>query len=251
MPRDHDPSLTKRDKAADPSHPLPVASRSGRGHGHRWWQADDRADGIDRPADRRGQGDDGGQAIDLRVAAEDQVGKREEPRVHLRKTRPKPGAGRHADPDADGGDQQHEFDIVLRYGAGRIADGLQQADLFAFQRDQARQRHVDQHRRDQKKDRRQNLYHRRQLLQLGIQEGMADLVAARRGPDPAIGGGHVVQRFDHPVDVRPRGQFQHDVRERAFKVERGLEAGAGGPDNAEPARVGHHLAGAKCVDELG
>lgn len=215
MARDHHPGLAQGEQPTEGPRPRPVVGWSGRRHRHGGWQGHGDTHGQQRPGHGSGHGDSGRQPVDLGIAGKDQERERKEAGIKLRQTNPKPDAGRNANDDAKCCDCQHEFHIMLRDCPRRIADGLQQPDLLTLQRDQARQGDVHQHRRDQKEDRRQHLDHGAQLLQLGIQKGVRDLILARHHPDPAVRRGQPVKRLDRPINRCAGCQLQHDVRERA------------------------------------
>ena len=72
--------------------------------------------------------------------------------------------------DAHGADREHEFHVVGRDVAVTVAEGLEQSDLAAFDRNQARQHHAGEQCGDQEKHRRQDARQRAQLLDLVHEE---------------------------------------------------------------------------------
>ena len=78
---------------------------------------------------------------------------------------------------------------------------FEQPDLLTLQRDEARQRHVDEEGRDDEEDRRQDAAHGAQLLQLRIEEGMRELVLPCIAAKPAIAVEQPVEGGDHIVRI--------------------------------------------------
>jgi hypothetical protein len=68
------------------------------------------------------------------------------------------------DRDPDGSYKQHEFEVMPRNRRSLITDCLQEADLLALERNEARKRDVDQERCDRKKDWRHDPRQRCELL---------------------------------------------------------------------------------------
>ena len=148
------------------------------------------------------------------------------------------------------GDGQHELHIVAGDGDGTIANRLQQADLLAFQRDQAHQRHVDEERRHQEEDRRDNPAQSIELLELGVQEGMGELILAAVGAGAAIPSEQAVELLHHAGLGGAGQQLKAHRVEGAVEVEQRRSGLLGHPQHGEAPIVGHQVAGPQRVNEL-
>ena len=161
-----------------------------------------------------------------------------------------PRANDEAYGDADDRDQQHQLHVVHGDGELAVAQRLEQADLLAFERDHARQRHVDEKGRHEQEDRRHDTAQRIELAQLRVKEGVAQLVFACDGPRAAVAREPVIDGLDRLGLRRAWHQLDRHVVEGAIKIEQRSERLLGHPDDGEAPVVGHQIAGAKRVDEF-
>ena len=207
-------------------------------------------DGSQRADHRRDQRDDPRSRVDVRVVLEEQEREVEEVGVEARQPVAEPCARKKAQHDPNAGDSQHELHVVAGDGGRTIADRLQQADLLALQRDQAHQRHVDEERRHQEEDRRDHPAQGVELLELGVQEGMGELVLAAVGAGAAIAGEQTVQLLDHAGLGGARQQLQAHRIEGAVEIEQRRRSLLRHPHDRKAAVVGHQVAWPQRVDEL-
>ncbi len=251
MPHDHRHRLRQALQQNGGGGPgLPVAHRRRGSHGDGGRQADGLAHRPQRADQRRRKADGAGRDIDLEGVQEHQEREMIEFAVHLRQAAAEPRARREAREDAAGGDHPGEFHVMQRHGHAPVAERLQQADLLAFQRDDARQRHVQQERGHGQENRRDDIGQGFKLLKFGVEEGVRLLVLARVGAGPAeglqdrIGGGHDIGFHGVPA------QLEADIVEGAIEIESAGRRRYGIHRMPKRRSSGTRSPGAMRVDEL-
>ena len=151
---------------------LAIDRGSRRLHGDGGGKREGSADRLNRAEHCGGYADRRGNDVGARCSVKDQEGKGIEARVHDCHTAAQPGTDDGTDNDPDDGDDQHELDIVRRHRRAAVAERLEEADLFALERDHAREGHVYEKRRHQQEDRREDPRHALQLRQLAVEESV-------------------------------------------------------------------------------
>ena len=88
----------------------------------------------------------------------------------------------------------------------RVTQRLEEADLAAFQRDDAAQHHVHEEGADPEEDGRQDEGGGAELRDLGVEEGVRLLFGAVVGAEAAVGLKEVVEPVDHGRRVGAAGR---------------------------------------------
>ena len=132
-----------------------------------------------------------------------------------------------------------------------VAEGLEESDLAAFDRNQTRKHHPGEQCGDQEKHRRQDARQRAQLLDLVHEEPVRQLVGTRVGPHAAVAAEHVVEALDDGLRIGATQERNAHLVEGAFEAKRALQRLTTQPDHAESPVVGHERAGRDRIHVFG
>ncbi len=114
-----------------------------------------------------------------------------------------------------------------------IADGFEQTDFAALQRDDPPDGQVDHKRRDPEEQRWQDIGHAAQLANFGVDESVRFLTGPIMRADPAIGLRQVINPIDDLGGAGVGAYFQAYGIESADQIKRGGRGRFSHPQNAE------------------
>jgi hypothetical protein len=231
-------------------HRRPVHRRGLGPHALRGRQGRRPVHGEHRAGQRGDQGDQDRLQEDERVQLEVQVREAVELLVDAAQPLGEPQAERDPRRQAESGDRQHQAGVVHADLPGRVAEGLQGADLLALGRDQPGDDDVQQEGRHAEKDHREDRRHGLEAAQLLGNEAVAELVLAGVRPEAAVARQHEVDALNHALRGGAALQGERDVVERPVHVEGRREGLAVHPQDPVALVVGKQRAGRDRVHVL-
>ena len=147
-------------------------------------------------------------------------------------------------------DHKDELEVMRGDGPIAVPQRLEQADLFAFERNKPRERQIDEECRYEQENRRQRAAHVVEHVEFVVEEGVRGLVLATVSGATTVA---IQDLIDVANNVGLRGtpeQLDRERRKRAFEVVGCGEGLLRHPDDPEPAVIGHEVARTDRIDEF-
>jgi hypothetical protein len=219
-------------------------------HGLRGRERGGAHDGGQHPAERRREAHGDAEEHDPPVHVKDERGELVVGPVERDELDAEPSAEHEAEHDAEGADDPRELEVMDGDGAPPEAERAQGGDDGPLDPDEPREDGVQEERRHAEEDRRHHARLHRDLIELGHQVPVRELVLPRVGAEPAVGREQIVEPVDHLALVGPVREGQRDAVEGAVEVEGEAEGVLVHPDDAVAPLVGDDLAAAHGEYEL-